>query len=290
MHSLSQQEIIVLGILRVAEEIRLRKPDAKIVINSLLPMIDFQTMQQPKMSDFADFKRDKDNAGRESIEVKNAKEKFARAKAAEEAAKGAAKGVDPEQRRLQKGLTPEQKKKMTPEQKKKAQSMTEAQRQAWMKNHNEQTGKKMEGGKQWDKKKKRGKDDDDATEGPALEKAMDRRKKKLDKKDKHDRNKVFKDDETYHPKKPVAPFIPLIKESVLPPVWPEVHMINEKLKEFCSKHEAITFFDATPTFATYEGSGGHLLKNELISPRGHPSELGFAVWEADIMGTLQKML
>jgi len=148
----------------------------------------------------------------------------------------------------------------------------------------------MEGGKQWDKKKKPRKDDEDATEGPALQKALERKKKKLDREDKHNRNKVFKDEEKYHPKKPVAPFVPFLKKRVMPPVWPAVQMINQKLREFCSKHEGITFFDATPIFATNEGGGGHRLKNELISPRGHPSELGFAVWEADMMGRLQNMV
>jgi hypothetical protein len=37
------------------------------------------------------------------------------------------------------------------------------------------------------------------------------------------------------------------------------------------------------------GGGGHHLDNDLISPRGHPSELGFAVWEGRIMGRLDKM-
>ena len=41
------EEIVVLGILRVVEEILLRKPDAKIVINSLLPMVNYQDMDQP---------------------------------------------------------------------------------------------------------------------------------------------------------------------------------------------------------------------------------------------------
>ena len=89
---LSPQEIVVLGILRVVEEIRLRKPDAKIVINSLLPMVDYQKMQAPKMADFADFKREEKNAVRERMELKNAKDKFQKAKAARDAAKGVAAG------------------------------------------------------------------------------------------------------------------------------------------------------------------------------------------------------
>lgn len=280
------EEIVVLGILRVVEEIRLRKPDAKIVINSLLPMIDFQNRQQPKMADFADFKRAKENAMRESIEVKNAKDKFFAAKAAKEAAasrgvtsqviKGDGGSAGPKeqggQRRQLEELNKRQQKKKEKAERKKAREK-----------------KKMEGGKEW-KRKKRGESEDDATEGVALEKAMKRKEKKFDKIDKKVRNKVFRDNEKYHPKKPVAPGIPFIKKRVLPPVWPSVHVINAKLKEFCSKHEGITFFDATPIFASDEGRGGHRLRNELISPRGHPSELGFAVWEGNILGRLQQLL
>ena len=82
----------------------------------------------------------------------------------------------------------------------------------------------------------------------------------------------------------------MIKKHVLPPVWPSVHLINDKLKEFCTKHEFITFFDATAIFATDEGGGKHHLHNELISPRGHPSAYGFAVWEGQIMGRLHKLM
>jgi hypothetical protein len=117
-----------------------------------------------------------------------------------------------------------------------------------------------------------------------------RKEKILDKQDKRVRNKVFKDKEKYHPKKAVAPFVPLVKKSVLPRVWPAVHLINAKLKEFAAKHDAITFFDATQTFSTKEPKGGHRLKNELISPRGHPSEFGFAMWEGQILGRLQKLI
>merc|ERR1712032_988432 len=77
------EEIVVLGVLRVAEEIKLRKPDAKIVINSLLPMIDYQRIDTkkgeqpsgPKLEDFADFKAEKDGA-REGQVIKDAKKEF----------------------------------------------------------------------------------------------------------------------------------------------------------------------------------------------------------------------
>jgi len=237
------EEIVVLGILRVVEEIRLRKPDAKIVINSLLPMINFQGFHPPKMVDFADFKESPNNKAKENMEIDSAMKKF---------------------------LSEDQNRNLRSRGKKKR--------------------KKSSSRKKPRKKRHRKNNDDDVTEGPELEKAMERRKKELEKHDKRIRDKVFKDNEQYRPKKPLSPLLPMIKKRVLPPVWPAVHTINDKLKEFCTKHESITFFDATSIFATDEGGGKHHLHHELISPRGHPTAIGFAVWEGQIMARLHNML
>ena len=249
------EEIVVLGILRIVEEIRLRKPDAKIVINSLLPMIDYQSMKQPTMADVADFKREKNNA-REKEEIEKGLKNFFGDKS-------------PEVKNLWDG---------TPS--------------GAFKEHG--WGGRLLRSKKEKKKKRKHRnhkhDDDDATEGVELEEAIERKEKDYEKKDKKISKKEFKDNERYRPKKPLSPFLPMIKKKVLPPVWPSVHLINDKLKEFCSKHESITFFDATPIFATDEGGGRHHMHNELISPRGHPSELGFAVWEGHIMGRLHKLI
>ena len=139
-------------------------------------------------------------------------------------------------------------------------------------------------------KKQREEMEDNATEGEELENAIERKKKKLEKEDKKIRNKAFRDDEKYRPKRPVSKFLPMIKKKVLPPVWPSVHLINDKLKQFCTKHDSITFFDATEFFASKEEGGRHHLYNELISPRGHPTELGFQRWENEIRDRLQKLI
>jgi len=233
------EEIVVLGILRVAEEIRLRKPDAKIVINSLLPMIDYQRMINakkgeqppgPKLEDFVDFKAEKDGV-REGQVIKDAKKEF------EKDVKGLHRKLEKSKRE-----------------------------------------RRERGGKA-------GKDRAAATAA-----AMERKRKYLANRDKRLRDKKFLDNEKYRPKRPVSPLFPMIKKKVLPPVWPAVHLINDKLKEFCQKHESITFFDATQIFARDEGRGRHSLHSELISPRGHPSEIGFAVWEGEMMHRLHKML
>ena len=128
--------------------------DAKIVINSLLPMIDYQQNdvkkkkkdepnEEPKMEDFADFKAEKNDV-KESQAIKEAKAEFAEDKEA----KGGARFL----RRLK------------------------------TRNHDEEAG---------------GKD-----RAADLEKAMERKRKYLEARDKRLRERTFKDDEKYRAKRP----------------------------------------------------------------------------------------
>ena len=247
------EEIVVLGILRVVEEIMLRKPDDKIVINSLLPMIDYRS-EDVKMADVVDFKTNPDNSMKKNMEIEKAVKGFVGQKGAQAKSPDSSGG----NWKFVKG----------------------------------EKGKENNGGRNLGRMKKRKQKwakIDGAMEGDNLKKAMERRKKALDRNDKKLRNKRFSDNEKFHPRKPLSPFLPFLKKKALPPVWPAVHLINEKLKEFADKHESVTFFDATSIFAEDVGGGRHHLDNDLISPRGHPSELGFAVWEGRIMGRLDKM-
>lgn len=279
------EEIVVLGVLRVVEEIRLRKPDAKIVINSLLPMINYQDGSvEPKMADVADFTGDRINNKKYNRKEDRYREERKREVPASFKVRG---GNDDEvgdrdgkgKRRLlrfnHRLLRLKQK-----------EDETDAD---FEERRTNKMDKKKERREKLTKKQKE-EVEDNATEGPDLEKAIERKKKKLDKEDKKIRDKAFKDDEKYHPKKSVSKFLPMIKKKVLPPVWPSVHLINDKLKEFCTKHDSITFFDATEFFASKEEGGRHHLYNDLISPRGHPTELGFQRWELEIRDRLQQLI
>jgi len=53
------EEIVVMGIMRIVEEIQRHKPDAKIVINSMLPMADLRGGMYPLMNDYKDGLRSK---------------------------------------------------------------------------------------------------------------------------------------------------------------------------------------------------------------------------------------
>jgi hypothetical protein len=69
------EEIVVLGILRVVEEIMMRKPDDKIVINSLLPMIDYRS-KDVKIANVVDFKSNPDNSMKKNMETEKAVKGF----------------------------------------------------------------------------------------------------------------------------------------------------------------------------------------------------------------------
>jgi len=271
------EEIVVLGILRVVEEIHLRKPDARIVINSLLPMINFQPMGDPKMADFADFVPSR----RGNYPKREVPPTFRVKGNDDETGDEAAKDEGENRRYLAEEITDYYESLNIEE------DIPLRQEHGLRKLQNNDEKRKRAKSKKT--KKEREEEEDNATEGPELEKALERKKKLLDAMDKKTRGQVFKDAEKYHPKQPVNPLLPF-KRPALPPVWPSVHVINDQLKKFCEKHEQITFFDATPLFASDEGKGGHRLYEELISPRGHPRDKGFKVWEDAIKERLHKML
>mmetsp|Transcript_32825 Transcript_32825/g.67169 ORF Transcript_32825/g.67169 Transcript_32825/m.67169 type:complete len:702 (+) Transcript_32825:152-2257(+) len=287
------EEIVVLGILRVVEEIRLRKPDAKIVINSLLPMINYQDGSvEPKMADVADFTADRGDRG--SRKYRKKEDRYGEERKREVPSTFKVRGNDDQINDNDEGdgkrrfLKLRKKENETDEDFEERRTKKQDKRKGRRERNNEEEDEEERPKKLT--KKQREEAEDNATEGPDLEKAIERKKKKLDKEDKIIREKAFKDDEKFHPKRPVSKFLPMIKKKVLPPVWPSVHLINDKLKEFCTKHESITFFDATEFFASKEEGGRHHLYNDLISPRGHPTELGFQRWELEIRDRLKHLI
>mmetsp|Transcript_26498 Transcript_26498/g.43761 ORF Transcript_26498/g.43761 Transcript_26498/m.43761 type:complete len:697 (-) Transcript_26498:81-2171(-) len=288
------EEIVVLGILRVVEEIRLRKPDAKIVINSLLPMVNYQDGSEPKMADVADFTADR---GRK---YRRKEDRYGEERKREVPSTFKVRGGNDDQVEIvENEQDGNRKHRLLKVKKKEFESDEEFEERRMKKMKKRQDKKNGRNAEEEDEerpkrskltKKQREEVEDNATEGPDLEKAIERKKKKLEKEDKRIRYKAFKDDEKFHPKRPVSKFLPMIKKKVLPPVWPSVHLINDKLKEFCTKHDSITFFDATDMFASKEEGGRHHLYNELISPRGHPTEIGFERWEQGIKSRLKALI
>lgn len=74
------------------------------------------------------------------------------------------------------------------------------------------------------------------------------------------------------------------------PLWTSISSINDMLKKFCAKHQKVTYFDATEIFATREDNKMWLLKTSMISLRGHPTQKGFAAWEAAVVQKANMLL
>jgi lysophospholipase L1-like esterase len=98
------------------------------------------------------------------------------------------------------------------------------------------------------------------------------------------------------------------------PLWTSIVLVNEQLQKFAQRNaNRVTFFDATPLFTTSSSSSAttnqqqqrryahnnnnnnkpqqsYHLRTDLISPRGHLTPLGYRVWEAAVLDKLQPIL
>ena len=74
------------------------------------------------------------------------------------------------------------------------------------------------------------------------------------------------------------------------PLWTSITSINNELKKFCAKHDRVSFFDATEFFAEQEDGDTWVLKTDMISFRGHPTEAGYKIWEDAIVEKAKKVL
>jgi hypothetical protein len=203
------EEVALIGILRVVEQIRMERPDALIVINSLLPMTELRGGIFPLMTDYRDAFRE--GRGYKPMPV------------------GSSRYVPSSQ------IAP---------------SKT---------NQEGATGKDVE------KLKGNTREVDRDPFNPRLPYQNKMRNKKLDA---HN---------------------PFLQKNRLP-LWTSINEINEELKEYCAKHERITFFDSTDIFAERAEGGQYMLLSDIISARGHPTVAGFEKWEDAVVEYLKKLL
>jgi lysophospholipase L1-like esterase len=301
------EEVVVLGILRVVEEIRTRKPDAEIVINSMLPMADLRGGVMPQMIDYKDAFQ---TMGRGQMVSANAnpalyarppgaaaglivdgmakvtyQRPLATTTALRNRHKGAIRGQvpgpggmgpgpmrppppGPNMGTMTPGVVPPQGDGGAP--KKQAMSMAGDDR------HGRQLKKK-------DDEEETGEDAD----APKKTKKEIKAEKKYIKKVKKD---------------PVNPKLNLEKTKIKVrdpkklflaknrlPLWTSINAINKQLRKFADKHEKITFFDATSIFAERSEENKYVLQSNKISLRGHPTLVGFAEWEEAVAIKLKKM-
>jgi lysophospholipase L1-like esterase len=209
------EEIVVLGILRIVEEILAKKPNAKIVINSLLPMPDLRGGVMPGKNDFQDsFKTEG------TVTNTNPRSHFA-----------------PPPNRMIRRM-----------------------------------------------------DALDNTEAATAEldtfdlNDQNRRQARFFGRNKGRTKPKMNSHQTAQKK-----FNPVTHRQRQLPLWTSITAINEELKKFCTKHERVTFFDATDIFAENDGKFW-VLKTAMITVRGHPTPSGYAAWEAAIVERAKKLL
>ena len=255
------EEVVVMGIIRVVEELHNRRPDARIVINSMLPMHAFRGGAFPMQNDYRDaFRPDPqnirahfpgDNSGDLPRTYTLHGGKHNRAVQAErdednDALVHKRDRFPGEGRALQGHL-----RQMNVIDRKKAK--LDQQRQEIERQHE--------------------------TQKAQMEKVLRQHLKK------DEFNPVLHDQNQFKKFDPKALYL----HQTQIPLWPAILKINSVLHKFADKHEKVSFFDATDLFATRRGPYSYTLLSEMISPRGHPTEMGFKKWEDAVVHRLELM-
>ena len=266
------EEIVVLGILRIVEEILFKKPNAKIVINSLMPMPELRGTVMPGKKDFQD-----------SFQI-NGKNKIPRGRYA-----------PPPNRMIRRMAALDNTEATTAE----LDTFNLHDENRVLKRNRDKEGNKKDNKRD---NKKDDKADNKKDRGNANEKDKGNANKKdrgnANKKDRGNANK--KDRRNPYKRARGNPkmnahqteqkkFNPVTHKERRLPLWTSISAINEELKTFCTKHERVTFFDATDIFAENDGKFW-VLKTDMITLRGHPTPSGFSAWEAAVVERAEKLL
>lgn len=256
------EEVVVIGILRVVEEIRMKKPNARIVINSLLPMADLRGGLFPLTTDY----RDAFRQGRGKAPPVDSSRYVPKMTAVVDVAEPTNKIT-----RKPKGTNREVDRPKENE-KDSSRRLTE--------HHERQLGRR---------KKEANKQEEAKTE-EVVDEAELRRQKRMEFHQRMRRDPLNPMLNPYQHKMRKYDAHKLFLQKNRLPLWTSIHAINEELKKFCEKHEKITFFDATDIFAERAEGGQYVLLSDRISIRGHPTVLGFEKWEDSIVEYLKKLL
>lgn len=283
------EEVVILGILRVVEEIRSRKPNAEIVINSMLPMADFRGGEMPGMMDYRDAFRPVKGRGASLNAMANAA-----------AVKGVPKITYQRPQTTTKALhkrnsasrgapisvnVPGTVEKSTPD--------GDGDRQLKKKDEKEEKpNKKKEEAKARKEEKQK-------------EKEAEKQEKQDEKKEKIEAKKAAIAEKKFIKKIKKDPVNPKLNLDITKikardpkklflaknrlPLWTSINAINKQLRKFADNNDKITFFDATDIFAEKDEGNKYVLQSDKISIRGHPTLLGFQEWEGAIAKKLKQM-
>ena len=249
------EEVVVLGVLRVVEELLNEKPDAKIVINSLFPMADLRGGLR---------------VGKEDFKKIQSKEDYI---AMMKAQKQAKLGGDMQQPSYQQYNKRNHVKKL---------------------NHRGEFGKNDFGeraGVVRVPNRPPPKAGGGARAGPARKnnKPQNRNLRWFGKNNDaayNDKKDIKLDSNKHQQKK----YTTLTHQERKLPLWTSISAINKELKKFASKNDRVSFFDATSIFAEKDEATKWILKKKMISIRGHPTPAGFGEWETQVSTYAKKLL
>jgi hypothetical protein len=91
------------------------------------------------------------------------------------------------------------------------------------------------------------------------------------------------DKETQHKFNPVTH-----KENKIP-LWTSITAVNRELAEFARNNDNVVYFDVAQFFTEQDGKGT-VLKSDLITSFGIPTEEGYRVWETEVASKAQDIL
>ena len=255
------EEVVVLGVLRVVEEILKRRPKTRVVINSLLPMADLRGGPAVSQKDYRDAfstyhgKRSSVTASHYVRTHVGNKETIVK------------KPTDDGGRRALSSST------MT---KVNNRRLLEKALESYMKNQNDNSDeiRQLQQNLEVELGETHGIDNYGEVAQAHMERELSDHKR--------DRYNPTMDQDRHHQKK-----YQFFRKRRMP-LWTSIYAINQQLFKFCEKHDKVDFFDATNIFAERKTteSGSHrfyTLKSDLISARGHPTELGYLQWEDEIV-------
>ena len=284
------EEIVIMGVLRIVEEIKKVKPDAKIIINGLFPMTMMRTFQ-PQVVDFVDAERNRggDRRGRRQLGKDRSRLDRSRAdrgRHQEREHKGdhdrrdghgrphwGHHGPKPPQKAKEFKQNMKKRTKERLDQLRDANRLDEQNLRQYIKNvRNDKTISDDERSDILRDSRKQ-----------LTSMIKDHRKKEqnimlyLENLQKDTYNPVMKEAHTFH------------KDNAFHhhhdrqiPVWTAIHEINTKLHDFAKVTSHVTFYDPTPLFTEDSDRGKKILLTDYMSPRGHPTREGFKLWLNDI--------
>lgn len=84
-------------------------------------------------------------------------------------------------------------------------------------------------------------------------------------------------------------FNPVTRREQKLPLWTSIRAVNRAIRTFCDKNENVFFFDSTSIFTEKDG-WDYNLKTDMITRRGFPTNAGYVEWENAVATRAKQLL